>query len=142
MRVVPFRAEHLDRMAEQETEKRLAGYVEPGMARALQGPWAKTVLDGDEVLLCGGVHEIWAQRGYLWSYVAATAGRRFIVLHRLTQAFVDEAPFRRIEAAVQWRFEEGHRWMKLLGFTCETPDKPMRAFLPNGGDAALYAKVK
>jgi hypothetical protein len=33
------------------------------------------------------------------------------------------------------------RWAVLLGFHLETPE-PMRAFLPDGKDAMLYAKVK
>ena len=40
---------------------------------------------------------------------------------------------------VDCEFEQGHRWAKMLGFTMEA--ERMRAYRPDGGDVALYARV-
>jgi RimJ/RimL family protein N-acetyltransferase len=53
--------------------------------------------------------------------------------------FLDNAPYRRIEATVDVGFKQGHRWIKMLGFELEGY---MRAYRPDGADMLLYARVK
>jgi hypothetical protein len=78
-------------------------------------------------------------RGAVWAYISEDAGKHFLSIHRLAQHIVDTMPFRRLYTEVDCDFKNGHRWMKLLGFTCEA--ERMRACSPIGGDCALYAKV-
>jgi RimJ/RimL family protein N-acetyltransferase len=61
-------------------------------------------------------------------------------IQRIGKKITDEYPIQRIEAAVECDFKQGHRFMRLIGFTLEA--ERMKGFSENGGDCALYAKVK
>jgi uncharacterized protein YciI len=97
--------------------------------------------DGSRVIGCAGVVEVWDNRAMAWALMSRDAGRQMLTVHRLVAGFLAQAKWRRIEATVDAGFEAGHRWMRLLGFTLETPE-PMRAYRPDGGDCFLYARVK
>jgi hypothetical protein len=141
MEIVPYKAEHLEALKLQEAQQDLSGFVTPADAKALEQGDAYTAMDGDEVLVCAGVMPIWKGRGMAWAYVSQNAGRRMLALTRAVQRFFEVAQYDRIEAAVEENFKAGHRWARLLGFKCETPE-PMAKFLPNGSAARLYARVK
>lgn len=140
MIVVPFRAEHFETMQLQDAQAYCSPHITPEYLRALEGQFAFTAMVGDKVIGVGGVAEMWAHRALLWSFVDRRAGPHFVSVHRATQRFLDVLPYRRIEAEVDVEFEPGHRWIKALGFTLEAPR--MRAFRVDGGDSALYARVK
>lgn len=140
---VPFRAEHLRAMKLQAAQAWAAGALTTEALRAFEGPHAATVMRDGRPVMAGGAVRIWDDRAYLWAWLADDmAPGEFLAMHRLVKRHLDSLPFRRIEAAVDVAFEQGHRWMKFLGFTCETPDTAMTAFLPNGADCRLYSKVK
>ena len=141
MEVVPYRAEHMDRLDVQEAQQYLSVYLGPVLRKALEGAFSYTVLDGDEVLCCAGLVKQWTNRGLVWAYISNNIGpKRFSVLDRHVRRFLDVAPFDRIEATVDVRFEQGHRWVKSLGFTLEAP--MMHRYRPDGGDSSLYARVR
>jgi len=141
MQVVPYKAEHMDQLDMQEAQQYLAVYLDARLRKSLEGDFSFTLLDGDEVLCCAGIVEQWQNRGMVWAYIANGIGPgRFTVLHQHAKRLLDIAPFDRIEAAVDDGFEEGHRWVRALGFTLEAP--LMRRYRPDGGDSALYARVR
>lgn len=141
MQVVPYRAEHLDRLDLQEGQRYLTAHLPAELRKSLEGDFSFTLLDGDEVICCAGLCEIWKGRALCWAYLADNiAPRRFAVLHKKVQRFLEVAPFDRIEATVDAGFEQGHRWVRLLGFQLEAPC--MRRHRPDGGDSALYARVR
>lgn len=142
MRIEVLRAEHLDRIGLQAAQAHFGGeFIKPGYADMLrQGP-AFTALHGDQVLACAGTVEIWPGRAMAWALLSELAGRHLLALHRAVAGFLMQAPYRRIEATVDDGFEPGHRWLRLLGFTCETP-AGMPGFTPQGRGAFLYARVR
>ena len=76
----------------------------------------------------------------MWALISTgVTARNFAALHAQAKRFLDGLPFDRIETGVDCDFPQGHRWMKALGFTMESPR--MRKF-QNGRDHALYARVK
>ena len=141
MEVIPYKAEHMDRLDLQEAQRYLAVYLDTALRKSLEGDFSFTVMDGDEVLCCAGLVAQWENRGLVWAYISETIGPgRFTVMHRHMMRLLDSMPFDRIEASVDVDFEKGHRWVRALGFTLEAP--LMRRYRPDGGDSALYARVR
>ena len=99
---------------------------------------AMTVLDGERVVLCGGIVPTGPQHGLLWAVLSADAGRHMLWLHRATLRFLDIEPRRRIEATVEKGFPQGRRWLKLLGFKFEGR---MPGYGDNGETHLRYARV-
>lgn len=137
--VVPFEAVHFARLEPQAVQQWAKEHH--GDMRVAEGPHAITVMQDGQPVLCGGAVEIWTGRAHLWSMLSSKASAaNFLGIHRHVTGFLDGLPFRRLEAAVDVDFEAGHRWMRLLGFTCEAPR--MRAYEVDGHDSALYARVR
>lgn len=143
MKVEPLRAHHLTRLTLQDAQ----AYFGPEMAKPeyiralIETGQAFAAVDGDTVIGCAGVVEVWDNRAMAWALLSRDAGRHMMTVHRLVAGFLAQAKWRRIEATVDAGFDAGHRWMKLLGFRLETPE-PMRGYRPDGGDCFLYARVK
>lgn len=140
MQVVDFKAEHLEQIALQEAQQYLLSHVEPDMGAHLEGHQSFTGIADGKVVACAGVLPYWEDRGLAWAYLSEDAGAHFVAIHKAVKRYLDVAPFKRIEAAVDVNFEAGHRWIKQLGFELEAP--VMKAFRPDGGDASLYARVR
>lgn len=103
---------------------------------------AWTALVDGRPIACAGTVEVWSGRAYAWALLAEDAGPYMLRVTSAIRSYLDAAPFARVEMAVAAGFAAGCRWAEMLGFVCETPDKPMHSYLPNGGDAWLYARVK
>lgn len=102
---------------------------------------AFTAMADGRPVACAGVLEVWAGRGYAWALLGRDCGSYFLAIHRAVNRGIVLCGLRRVEMAVDAGFLPGIRWAQLLGFKLETPE-PMRAFLPNGRDAYLYARVQ
>lgn len=144
MNIVAFQPEHLKALVLQDAQEYFGAEIQrPGYGAYLRDAGqAFTAIDGDHVLGCGGCVEIWENRAQIWALIAKDAGRNMIGIHRAVDGFLKQAKWKRIEAAVDIGFDEGARWLRLLGFYNETPDKPMRAYRPDGGDSYLYARIQ
>lgn len=140
MNLVPYKAEHLLALQIQPGQNYCAPWVTPAYARALESEWAFSVMDGPEVVAVGGVTELWEDRALAWSFIDHRAGRKFAELTRMVKQVLDLVPYRRVEAETPCEFGPGHRWLRMLGFELEAPR--MKAFRVDGGDSALYARVK
>jgi len=140
MQVVDFKAEHLAQIALQEAQQYLLAHIDPDMGEHLEGFQSFTGIADGKVVACAGVLPYWEDRGLAWAYLAEDAGRHMVAIHKAVARYLEVAPFKRIEAAVDVNFEAGHRWIKRLGFELEAP--VMKAFRPDGGSASLYARVK
>lgn len=138
-----FKALDLARIQLQDAQAYFSGEVaSPDYARMLeQSGQAFTAVDGDEVLCVSGCAEVWPGRALAWAFLSPAAGRHMLTLSRAVAGFLAQAQYRRIEAIVDDGFEAGHRWMRLLGFRCETPDG-MPGYLPDGRKTFLYARVR
>ena len=141
MDIVPFRPEHLRSLVLQEAQAWMGPMLKADYGEyLLRGGPCFTALDGERVLACSGVLRMWDNRDQAWALMAQDAGRRFVKIFRGMSRFLDLHDTRRIEATVDCEFEEGHRLMRMLGFRLEA--ERMRAYLPDGRDAALYARVR
>lgn len=141
MRIVKFQASHLHALELQDAQRYFCEQVaEPGYGEALASTaHCFTGLDGDKVVGCAGVYEIWPGRAVAWALLSRDAGAHFRTIHRAALGFIAQAPWRRIEAVVEDGFEAGHRWARMLGMQREGL---MRAYSPGGVDFYLYSRVR
>lgn len=140
MIIVPYKAEHMRKLHLQSAQLSTVGWAPADHAEMLEQFVAFTALDGDEVLACAGVIEMWPGRGAAWAFMAEAIGTRMVAVHRAVRRYFDTLDFRRLEAEVAADFEQGHRWVRMLGFELEAPR--LRGYFPDGSDAAMYARVK
>ena len=137
---IPFRAEHLDLINEQDAEIMFGEFATQGRAEALERIGSRTIMVHGRPVLCGGIVEYWNGRCEIWAVLDRDCRKEFVAIHRATKEFLDTCTHRRIEAVVIADFAEGRRWVEMLGFKLETP-AAMRGYCPNGADAYLYARV-
>lgn len=98
-----------------------------------------TIVDGDVVLGCGGIVEIWENRAQAWTLISSALLRRFRPAHRMVRAVLDDAPWRRIEMDVDAAHTAGIAWAEHLGFVNEGV---RRKYTVDGRDVILFARVK
>jgi hypothetical protein len=101
------------------------------------GP-AVTVFDGDRIVICGGIAKVTESNGVCWALLSADAGKHMTWLHYAVKRFITLNPWRRLEATVEENFEDGCRWVKLLGFEFEGR---MAKYGPNGETHLRYSRT-
>lgn len=141
--IVPFKAEHLAKLHLQPAQKYMSNIIDEEYAKVLEGEnvHSFSLLDGGLVLACGGVAPMWHGRAIAWMIIAGeAAGFKFLNVHKAILRFFETCYINRIEATVDCDFEQGHRWMRMLGFKMEA--ERMKGYRPDGGDCALYARVR
>ena len=140
MIITRFRPEHLAALRLQPAQASFGQYVaDLEYGRKLDNGHAFTGLDGDRIVGCAGLVEMWENRAMAWALLAADAGRHFVTIHRAVAGFFEQAKWRRIEATVDSDFAAGQRWIKLLGFEHEGR---LKAYSPDGRDHDLFARVR
>jgi hypothetical protein len=140
MRIVPLKRCHLDSIDMQDAQDYVARWVTPEIKAMLENTCAFAAVDGTKVLACSGLLEMWEGRALAWAMLAKDLGNQFVGVHRAVKTFLDNSHYNRIEATVDVGFDEGVRWIEMLGFNLETPE--MKAYLPNGRAAAMYVRFK
>lgn len=140
MTIVPFKAAHLLALQLQPGQDYCVPFITEEYAQLLEGEFAFTAMEGDTPLAVGGVKELWPGRGLCWTFIDHRAGAHFVAIHKAVKALLDIVPYRRVEAETSCEFLPGHRWLRMLGFQMEA--ERMRAYRVDGGDSALYARVK
>ena len=138
---VEYKASHIDDMKLQKDQQYLASWLSPEQAKALEEGWAYTAIEDGVPLAIAGVIPMWQGRGMAWAYISSDAvNTKFIAVHKAVKRFLDGCYLNRIEMTVDCDFIQGHRWAKMLGFELEA--ERMRGYRPDGGDCALYARVR
>jgi hypothetical protein len=132
--VIPFVPEHLRQLDVQPAQLDWYEAAVPGMEHA----WTAVT---DRPIACGGVIELWPQRGYLWALLDRNVGPHMLALTRVIRSRLDGLGYRRLEMTVDASFSAAVRWARMLGFECETP-VPMRAFTPAGHACYLFSRVR
>lgn len=145
MRIEPFKPEHMvglcGRMNASQALPETACTAEFGENLKKCGE-AYTGFDseGNVIAICGTV-KLWANRTHLWAYMSMDAGKHMLAITRAVSRYLDLTDCERVELEVAEGFEPGHRWARMLGFKCETPEG-MARFFPGGRRGFLYSKVK
>lgn len=141
MIVVPFKPEHLHTLNLQASQALFGPLLydkEYGEMLETAGPAFSGIVDGETIISAGIINQ-WHNRGVAWALVSENAGKNFIAIHKAIDRFLDMNETKRVETYVDDGFEQGYRWMNMLGFEYEGR---MRAYSPDGRDCLLYARVK
>ena len=139
MKVVPFEASHLQRLALQDAQMYLSNWVTKEQGQALEAHPSYTALVDGEPVASAGIIPQWQGRAIAWAFLAEMGPQHFVGVHRAVKSFLDVCYTQRIEMTVDCDFPEAHRWAKMLGFTLEA--ERMEAYSPDGRACALYARV-
>lgn len=102
-----------------------------GQELVRRGP-AYTVIDDQNILLCGGIARDDSGQGWLWSFVKPG---RFICLHGYVRRFIEVHPEPLIATADQ--SGPGCRWLEALGFR---RTEPLAGFYPGCPDQFIYRR--
>lgn len=141
MHIVPFEPGHLRSLVLQDAQTWMSSVLMDehyGISLKNSGPCFTLENNGD-VIACAGLVHMWENRDQAWALISRDAGKNFVRMFRAMQSFLDLQDTRRIEATVDAKFLQGHRLMRMLGFEYEGL---MRAYLSDGRDCALYARLK
>jgi hypothetical protein len=143
--IVDFLPSHLLEIDLQPAQK----YLEPSLFELGQnyhamGP-ARTIVDGENILCCCGLLAypspvgVKPWKAVVWTMLSNIEQKQFLKIHRGVQRLLNEfgREFKRVEATVDIDFEQGHRWMKALGFVVEANRMKYSGL---AGDQTLYAK--
>lgn len=103
-----------------------------------------TMLKDGSPIACAGLIPLWHGRASAWALIGNRVDRYDMIwIHRRVRFFLDmiqrDQLYRRIEATVLNSFDEGHRWVRLLGFE---PEGLMRCYDAWAQDNMLYARVR
>lgn len=140
VKLIPYLPEHLISLSMQPSQQ----WFQPHATQQCAEAWANckhvtTCVGDDRVLAIAGIEEYWPGRALLWSVFSDNMAREFGRVHVLAKRFIDQGKVRRLEAAVEIGFDNGHRWMRALGFELETPCA--RRYKANGADCAIYVRI-
>lgn len=142
IQIIPFEAKHMKFMFENGLQDPLlkSHWTEKAMEYVEGLGVCYTVIARGVPVLCGGILEHWENRGEAWLVFGMPKTEDFIFLYRAVDRFLKASKLRRIEMVVDFNFDAGHRWARLLGFKKEA-DR-LVAYRPNGGDVSLYGMVR
>lgn len=140
---VRFKKEHLAKL--EEHCFRMCGSISAEITDAQlekleQRGHSYSVVDGDLVLACAGVTEVWPGRAEAWALLDKNLKENFIKVHNQVKRFLENVDIDRVEALVDAEFKEGLRWVKALGFIIEAPR--MKKFGKLGEDMVLLSRVR
>lgn len=118
--VEPFRADHLRQLISQGVQRAQVNEVSHVPDSYIRPPGlALAVREADLIVLVGGVIPTAPHMGTLWAALSPDAGRYMLALHRGVKRFIDIERRARLEATVAEGFEQGERWLTMLGFEFE-----------------------
>lgn len=135
MKLTKFKPQDLFTMKIQSRQAHLYNYLDMSVYNDLIGV---TISDGDEILFCGGVHNLYAKRYVAWSVFAQTCKKNMVLIVREIKKYLANY-HGRIECTCDVNFPEAHRLALILGFDCEAPR--MREYEVDGRDMSLYAMI-
>jgi hypothetical protein len=143
MKIEPFKPGHFAELTSRPSEACMRAVMnDPEHLNTVARFDSWTMRIGGRVVACAGLLPLWDGRYEAWAVVASDIGCfGMLRLHRAAVRYLDLRTERRIEATVMRGFEQGQKWVRLLGFECETPNG-MRGYLPGGETADLFSRVQ
>lgn len=124
MKIVPFEPAHLRAVLPQAARNSVGSVFEAIDAAQLAVPeMSFSALDGDQVLGCAGIVQLWPGVGQAWAVLSERALAQPVTLTRTAWRELDRAArrsgFARIQATVADGHGAGARWLAFLGFEVE-----------------------
>lgn len=143
-RIEPFEAWHMEVLGRIQSAEggHSVSELDPGVLPLLERHNSWSLLTSEDlVFACGGTIQQWPGRHTGWLYFTPATGGYMVRLFRLVRHFLE--PVRgRIEATVIADFEQGHRFVKMLGFEVENPPGILTGYGPDGRDHIAYVRFQ
>lgn len=143
MKIEPFRPDHLENLLLQPTQEYLRAFCESSdCARKYVQHGFMALVDKDGVTLgIAGLVPLWPGRAMAEALLSKNiGGAGMVAATRAIRRAFDISEFSRIEAYVDHELEIAQRWIRMLGFECETPSG-MRNF-SEGRTFDLFARTQ
>lgn len=115
-------------------------FMQPGFRYMVEDHFAISAWAGAECVCAAGIVEIYRHRAVAWALMSENAGPYLRKITRKVQSALALHPAKRIEMLVNYEFDAGHRWAKMLGFEVEAPR--MRCSGVYGNDETMYVRIK
>lgn len=139
--VVPFKKEHIATLVEQKINLGNKEFFLSGLGKDFESHHDSFtgIIDGKPVV-CGGIKEIWPNRGIIWCVFSESSKTNFVPVFRGIRTFLSKSKFNRIEVCIPCNFEIGKRRAEMLGFKLEIPCA--KKYLADGTDCTIYSMVR
>lgn len=139
IRYVRTTANHLVYIHEQHAQEGDVPFMlAPTRVVGFEYSMALTGFDGHKCLGCAGLIEL-EDRVILWALLSKDAGPRFLEITRKARRVLDGYRHKPLVACVRPEFEQGRRWMGLLGFK-QTEENVRIAGYPDGVVMDVYRR--
>jgi len=124
MKIVSFEPPHLHAVSLQAAQNSLKNYLDVVDVSQFAAPdMSFSALDGNTIVGCGGIVELWPGVGQAWAVLSEQALARSMTLTRSAQRELDRITRCRNLSRVQATVADGHgagaRWLAFLGFEVE-----------------------
>ena len=140
MRMERFRIEDIDRIGNFGGQDDLVRAMpRDQIAAVIQSGNHYSLYSGDYLAACFGFVPANGWRCMGWTLLQSGAPELFSAIHKPIKQAMIKQPWARIEAYVDPTSERAMRWVRLLGFTLETPPPYKPFFFPDGRTAAEWA---
>jgi len=144
--VLPFKPWHIDYLSIQNGQRGDGWLYEMSTQQwqdMADNHTTFTGLKDDNILIICGLVPVWNGRATCWTVLSNDVDRYALLwIHKNVSKFLDtlqtDRKFNRIEADVRNDYQQGHRWMRLLGFEKESV---MAQYDPNGSECARYVRL-
>ncbi len=108
-----------------------------------EAEYVHTVVSDSRIIACGGLVAVWPNnttRAIAWGLLSQNIAHLFPFIHKNVLRVIEESPFDRIEAFTSPNFPPAERWIRMLGFTIETPCKPF--YFPDKSTAQEWVRIR
>ncbi len=133
--VIPFKPEHMVNIEKKDVDTNILAFIGEIDSRAemyaKSGPTV-TIMDGETILVIGGVIQFWPGVGEAWMMVSPEGRKQKLTLFKHMNGFLKycftECRFHRIQASILQSHKEAHKTVMRLGFI---PEGMMVHYGPN-----------
>ena len=123
MNVVPFLPIHLDDLDLIDQMEFMKPYLKDRLyAGFVDDEKSYSVTSNGKAIACGGMVKLDDFKWVIWALMGKETASHMTGITRAVKTFLEQNKKPRIEMHVRDGFDEAHKWAKILGFECETPN--------------------
>ena len=142
MIIVPFLPVHLENIDLIDEMSFIVPYLkDKNYIKEISSSDGFTVLEDGKVIACGGVKYTLLNKASAWALMSKDSKDYMLQITRAVKEYFNDCTANRIEIHIKDGFKEAHRWAKMLGFICETPNG-MKSWGANCETYYLYSRCK
>lgn len=138
--LTPLQPEHIQAVLKEPLNCDQAEWPAAKILYMCKQPYSFTGLVENDIVICGGLVEYWANRAHLWTLFSKNYLKHPIACFRGMKKFLEDQPFNRVEMDTPTDLALAHRRARLLGFQLEC--KIARRYSERGENKSLYSWVR